>query len=282
MRRSLTALWLIALMSNSFAQEFELPSLRGTTPFVPAPPVYTRWSGYYVGGQAGFAPGIFSFGASPSSLIADILRFTELENVFHPSQWPSIPQARKSGTSAGAFGGYNSQWDSVILGIEGNYNRLSLTGTGNDSITRIVTLADDFNYRVTVTSGASLHLAEYATARVRAGYDMDQFLPYFTFGLALARMSYTKFATVSYPTPIYSLPPPVPPDLPPPTPSAFSASKVETRNNVLSAGYAVGLGVDVALMPNVFLRGEYEFVNLQVARMQMALHSFHIGGGLKF
>jgi len=111
---------------------------------------------------------------------------------------------------------------------------------------------------------------------------MEQFLPYFTAGVAVGRMSYTRFATVSYPTPIYSLPPPVPPDQPPPTPPAFSASRIDTRNNVLAFGYAAGLGVDVALMPNVFLRGEYEFVSLPIARMQMALHSFHIGGGLKF
>ena len=282
MRHSLIALWLIALMPNAFAQEFELPTLRGSTPFIPAPPTYTRWSGVYVGGQVGFAPAIINFGASPSSLIAEILRFTELENTFHPSEWPSLPQRRTSGSSFGGFVGYNSQWDSIVLSVEANYNRASISGAASDSITRIVTLKDNFNYAVTVTSGASAKLAEYGTARVRAGYEMNQFMPYFTMGLAAAPISYTKFATVSYPTPVYSLPPPTPPDLPPPTPSAFSASRTESRNNVLALGYAAGAGVDVLLLPNVFVRGEYEFVSLPIARMHMSLHSLHLGGGLKF
>jgi opacity protein-like surface antigen len=282
MRRSLIALWLIVLMSNAFAQECELPTLRGSSPYVPEPPIYARWSGYYVGGQTGYAPAIVSFGASPSNLIADILRFTELENKFHPSEWPSLLQKRTSGSGFGGFVGYNSQWDSVILGVEANYNRLSISATSSDSITRIVTLADAFNYRVTVTSGASVHLDEYGTARVRAGYVMNQFLPYFTAGLALAPVTYSKFATVSYPTPVYSLPPPVPPDQPPPTPSAFSASKSEARSNALMVGWVAGVGMDVMLMPNVFLRGEYEFVSLPVSRMQMSLHNVHLGGGFKF
>ena len=117
---------------------------------------------------------------------------------------------------------------------------------------------------------------------MRAGYEMNQFMPYFTIGLAVAPISYSKFATVSYPTPVYSLPPPTPPDLPPPTPSAFSGSRTEGRNNVLALGYAAGAGMDVLVLPNVFVRGEYEFVSLPIARMHMALHSLHLGGGLKF
>ena len=41
-------------------------------------------------------------------------------------------------------------------------------------------------------------------------------------------------------------------------------------------------GMDVALFPNLFLRGEYEFVGLPIARMQMSLHNFRLGAGLKF
>src|SRR5438552_2380727 len=130
MRRSLIAIRLIALISNACAGEFELPTLRGSTPFVPAPPIFTRWSGYYVGVQGGFGGSRMNF--------AGVEGF---ENIFNPqgcllNPWsnanpPNCLIATKgavpawgakfgTGTSAaavyGGFVGYNSQWDDVVLG----------------------------------------------------------------------------------------------------------------------------------------------------------------------
>src|SRR3954471_1782828 len=117
MRRSLAVLWLIALGSNVAAQEFELPTLRGSTPYDAAPPVFHRWEGFYVGGQVGYTTNsTMDFGDSASSLIAKILRFTKLEDQFHPSQWTSLPAAHPKGGNFGGFVGYNSQWDDVVLG----------------------------------------------------------------------------------------------------------------------------------------------------------------------
>ena len=31
-----------------------MPTLRGSSPFIPAAPTYTRWAGFYVGGQIGY------------------------------------------------------------------------------------------------------------------------------------------------------------------------------------------------------------------------------------
>jgi outer membrane immunogenic protein len=282
MRRSLAALWLIVLLSNAAAQEFELPALRGSTPYVPAPPTYTRWSGFYGGAQGGVSSAAIGFGAAPSNLIAEILRNTELENKFQVSQWPRIPSGSARSSNWGLFAGYNSQWDDVILGVEASYNRLRLANTSADSITRIVTLADQFNYTVTATSGASLSLNSYGTFRVRAGYDAGLAMPYLAAGLAIGQMTYSKFGTVSYPVPIYSLPPPIFPQLPPPTPPSFSATKSEGQKNAIAAGYSGAAGVDFLLLPNVFLRGEYEFVAFPMARMIMMTHNVHVGGALKF
>ena len=52
MRRLLVVLGLLASISGTAAQEFEIPTLRGTDSFVPdAPgPLYRpRWSGFYIG-----------------------------------------------------------------------------------------------------------------------------------------------------------------------------------------------------------------------------------------
>src|SRR5262245_23952277 len=78
MRRWLAALWLIALVSTTAAEEFELPALRGSSPYVPAPPVYTRWGGFYGGGDVGFTPATMEFNGGVKALVAQVLRFTKV------------------------------------------------------------------------------------------------------------------------------------------------------------------------------------------------------------
>ena len=90
MRRSLISLWLIALMSNAFAADYELPVLRGSTPFVPAPPVYTRWSGYYVGGQLSASIAGGDFASSVGSLVSYAVRNSVLES--RVSNWTTLPK----------------------------------------------------------------------------------------------------------------------------------------------------------------------------------------------
>ena len=51
----LVVLCLLAFMTQTHAQEFDVPTLRGSSPFIPAAPKYTRWAGFYVGGQIGTA-----------------------------------------------------------------------------------------------------------------------------------------------------------------------------------------------------------------------------------
>ena len=57
MRRMFVAVALLVQVSAVSAGEFELPdlsTLRGSSPYVPAPPTYTRWSGFYAGGSLGY------------------------------------------------------------------------------------------------------------------------------------------------------------------------------------------------------------------------------------
>jgi opacity protein-like surface antigen len=280
MRRSLAILWLIALVSNAAGQEFELPPLRGSTPYIPSPPVYYRWSGVYVGGEIGYAPSTMTFGNSSGTLVAEILRFSRLKNEFHPETWPSIPQAFPKTGTFGGFVGYNSQWDDVVLGFEFNYTHSGLSGAGADVISRRVRLSDDFNYDVTVSASESMKVHDYFTGRVRAGYAVAQFLPYITAGFAVGIIDYTKTASVDYPQPTYAITPPPPP--PPTSPTPFSATQTQTKKNAISLGYAAGGGVDVAVLPNMFLRAEYEFVALPIAHMNVLMHNMRLAAALKF
>ena len=62
MRCLLVALGLIASTCGAFAQEFELPTLRGSAPWTPPPRALGgwdgkwdgKWDGFYVGGQVGY------------------------------------------------------------------------------------------------------------------------------------------------------------------------------------------------------------------------------------
>ena len=86
MRRWSVALILFGLTSSAAANEFDMPTLRGSSPFVPQSPQYTRWSGFYVGGQAGYGMAQMDYSGATGSLIAFMLRELALENESQPSQ----------------------------------------------------------------------------------------------------------------------------------------------------------------------------------------------------
>ena len=126
-----------------------------------------------------------------------------------------------------------------------------LSGEANDFIRRIVTTSDDISHDVQITAAASLDLVDYATFRARAGYAFDQFLPYVVLGGAVGRFNYTSTATVVDDwTPVGGG---ATTHFAPPTQS-------DNKDNAITAGFVAGLGVDIAILPNVFFRAEYEYV----------------------
>ena len=74
MRRWFVVLCLAGFVSQATAGEFELPTLRGSSPFIPAAPKYMRWDGFYVGGQLGAGSANIDFVGATESLIAHMLR----------------------------------------------------------------------------------------------------------------------------------------------------------------------------------------------------------------
>jgi opacity protein-like surface antigen len=60
-------------------------------------------------------------------------------------------------------------------------------------------------------------------------------------------------------------------------------SQANAQNNALAYGVAAGLGVDVGILPNVFLRGELEYVYLApVNGVQLSFSTARVGAGIKF
>ena len=282
MRRWFVALFLVGLTSHAGAGEFEMPTLRGSSPFVPQAPQYTRWSGFYVGGQAGYGIAHMDYSGATASLISFALRELALENEARPSEWQVLGSADNTGKSFGGFFGYNSQWDDVIVGIDLHYNRSDYFSTAPiDPLSRR-TSAGGNNYAVTVTGDASMRITDFGAARLRGGWIVGNFLPYATVGFAVGRADVARSATVSG-----AENPPVGYPTVPCNPLAgciaFSSTSSESKKGAFIYGWSAGGGLDVLLTQNIFLRGEYEFVSFaKVQGIAAQISTARFGAGLKF
>jgi opacity protein-like surface antigen len=292
MRRLIVAvgvigLELIAADPGALAQEFELPTLRGAEPVLSPPPAFAGWEGFYVGGQIGYSVAGANFASSVNDLSSFIMRDTVFEPIV--SGLTTLGKANSNGASYGWFGGYNSQWEGVLLGVELNYNRTALTPAASDSVSlRIANDAtappghhffyDPFN----VIGSAAYHVTDIATLRVRAGWTVGNFVPYAFLAPAVVRADVVRSATISY-TRTDVPDPPTPPNPPtPPLPNANfgPVTQADRKDGRFHFGYAAGLGIEICIMPNVFVRGEWEFVDMQ--SMHATINSARTGMGLRF
>lgn len=307
MRRSVVALCLVAAAVGSGAQAGSLDDsvLRGTAvaSYADDEPVRPinfaqrsaprfRWQGFYAGGQVGYSSAGVDFGHGTQSLIDFILRNDVVGT--HVNGWNVLDKNNSNATSFGAFAGYNYQMDELIIGIEGSYTRPTGGGIRNsasDSMTR--RFQDDaqapaqhhYFYTVTVASNAASRVTDFGTLRARAAFAVDRFLPYAFVGGAIGRVDIARSATVAYSR--EDIPDIVPPPAGPIAPEATFFFGPETRgdfsNGVFAYGLAAGLGMDVAILPNVFMRGEWEYVKFApVHDFNISINTVRAGLGVRF
>ena len=280
-------------LSLSQAAAADLPVLRG--PIVgEVAPIY-RWAGAYGGGQIGFSTANIDFTDGVRALVADEVRLLTIEQDQQISQWPVLPKKNPVGGSFGAFVGYNGQWEDAIVGLEINYNRTSLSASSGSSIERTffdskgLPAGHNYFYDVLVTGAASAHITDWGTFRVRGGWAAGPFLPYGFVAFAVGRSDISRSGSVAGTATDQPNPPPSPP---PPAACtancplstlAISENRSDSRNGVFMYGAAAGLGVDIALLPNLFLRGEWEFAQFApVEHMHIHINTVRTALGLKF
>ncbi|HET9714648.1 MAG TPA: outer membrane beta-barrel protein [Pseudolabrys sp.] len=214
---------------------------------------YMRWDGWQFGAFVGYGNLNTDFGNSTSPLVAYILRNSTLEAEGAPSSWTTLPANTTNGVVFGGYLGYNMQWDRLVLGWDLAYKHPSiLQSSTGDSLRRVFTTSDSIEHDVTIAAESSFKLVDYATLRARAGYAVEQFLPYAAVGVAVGRFNYHTTVTVTD----------AQTQLPPPGVflGTFQQSASAGQNNVFAVGVAAGLGVDWAITPNVVVRAEWEFV----------------------
>jgi outer membrane immunogenic protein len=270
-------LGLIASSTGGSAQEYEIPTLRGTDSFVPdAPgPLYQpRWSGFYVGGQVGYGVSSVDFSTGTRDMIAHMLRNTELQAEQVPSDWTVLGKTSTGTGSFGGFLGYNIGWECVILGFELNYNHTNLsTSAPSFPIGRVVTVGSNSD-AVTLDGSASIRITDYTTLRARAGYEFGNFLPFAMIGVAFGRADVAHSASaVVVQTPTSGGGPPV----------TVTFSESDSRNGAFVYGWALGGGLEVMVMPKVFVRGEYEYVAFSpIWNIKTQIQTARVGLGFKF
>lgn len=268
-RAALAALALVlAVPAGASAQDFLRGSLFNGTA--------TRWDGINFGVQLGLTNMNTGFGDSTSSLVAFALRDTTVENEFMPSTWTTLPSATTNGRQYGAFLGYNIQWDQLVIGFDLAYNRMSsLETSASDSISRMVTTSDTYVNSVTIVALSQLQMIDYATMRARAGYAFGQFLPYVVVGAAVGRFNYANTATTTVSG--------ISTTATPPTYGPIVDTESNSKNDAVVAGALAGLGLDVAVTPNVFLRAEWEYVAFApVGGIRANINTGRVGIGARF
>lgn len=279
MRWVTCAAFVLALTPSAFAGDFDI--LRGSQPTY-------HWGGVYGGVQGGYSSSSVNFGQAASSDIGYLLRSTAIEQDQGISQWTVLGNRSPTGTGLGGFIGYNCEWEDLILGLELNYNHVSLSANSSDSIARSFTDSTNlpsghhYLYDVNVSGQSSLHITDIATFRGRAGWETGIFLPYGFAGFALGRANTSTTATLSFTATDY-------PDseIPALTPlsnlSYGPVTQGNAQNNALAYGVAAGGGVDIAVLPNVFLRGEIEYIYFApVNDIHVTVTTARLGAGLKF
>jgi opacity protein-like surface antigen len=277
MRRCLVVLCLLAFMTPTNAQEFDVPTLRGSSPFIPVAPTYTRWAGFYAGGQVGLASSNMDFTNAFSNVNIFDPNFPLTAPLGQVSSWASFGQKDVRAGSYGGFAGYNVQFDDAVVGVEFNYSGTSLFGSstasrcyanGNPACLASIVLGDTNTYDVDVTATASARISGYGTLRGRAAWAYGNFLPYLTAGVAVARAEVTRTATADA------------------TPTGLGTAFVRTetdRQTRFTWGWAAGGGLDFLIMPNVFVRGEWEYIKLNtVGDIRLSINTARVGAGIKF
>lgn len=232
------------------------------------------WSGVYFGGHYGYSGADFDFGNAAQSQIGEIVRSTLIENEAGLSKLLKLPTRSSSAASYGGFIGYNAQWGDAVIGFEGTYTHTGIAATSSDIIGRSFVTSDGYFNDVGLASTATARLTDYGTVRFRAGWAAGYFMPYLMAGLAVGSIDYARTSSVDLQAfdPNNVMPP-----------LALVATRTEAKNGAIAFGYMAGAGVEVGLLPNLFVRGEYEWVQfVPVGGITVQANTFRTALAFKF
>jgi outer membrane immunogenic protein len=236
-----------------------------------APAKYADWRGLYAGAQVSYSSAHGDFSGATSSPIANSLRETEVEDNLTPSGWPVLGTVDHGAPGFGGFVGYNFEYltpdMNVVLGFEANYDWANLNLVAPSfPLSRF--LPQDSN-TVSITAAGTASNLDFMTLRGRVGWGTDRFLPYAFVGFALgnAGIHITETTRLVQESP----------------PGIFVFPATAGKDSAWLYGLTAGVGLDIAVSPNYFLRAEYEYVQFQpLDGVALDVNTMRLGGGVRF
>ena len=155
------------------------------------PATFTRWSGFYFGGDVSLGSATSDFSTATRPLVQFSLQHTTVETSDRPSDFQVLGRGSAVAAGGGAFLGYNTQWQDLSPRRRGDLHAHELEHDGLPSTPSRTLLPGRKHRRVTVSASGNLNLTDFGTARGRAGYVVGNFLPYGFIGMAVGRASYS-------------------------------------------------------------------------------------------
>jgi outer membrane immunogenic protein len=256
------------------AQAADMPDfLRGS---FTAPVARTNWQGFYIGGQASYGAADMDFTNSGQDLLKKLLNNVDVEQQFNISSWPLQQKTNTQNSGFGGFAGYNAQWTDVVVGVELNYIHGKFSSSSSGSQARTFFFPTDYQTQAFVSSSSAMTITDFGSLRVRGGYALGCFLPYLFGGVALGQANINRRADSTLFYQYVGTQIPRLPDIGP-----VSDSLTDTANAHFIYGYAGGLGIDVMLFANLFVRAEWEYLRF-TAPVDTTVNTVRAGIGYKF
>ena len=277
---------LFGMATPALAADYDLPILRGTAVPAPVMPVgpatFTRWSGFYVGGAFSYGSATSDFSTATRPLVHFSLQHTTIEDQAQPSTFEVLGRGSAVAPGVGGFVGYNMQWQDLITGVEATYTHTNFNTTPTSAA--VARVFPSLNTAVAVGAAGRLDLTDYGEARFRAGYVVGNLLPYGFIGMAVGRASYSvSTITVVAQATTGTDPCLTNANFTGGTCQVFPFSASAGQNNALLYGFSAGGGLDWALTQNIFVRGEFDFVQFApISNISLAIISGRVGAGYKF
>ncbi len=256
------------------AQAADMPDfLRGS---FTAPVARTNWQGFYIGGQASYGAADMDFTNSGQDLLKKLLNNVDIEQQFDISSWPMQQKTNTQNSGFGGFFGYNAQWTDVVVGVELNYIHGKFFNSSKGDQTRTFFFPADYQTTAHLSSSSAMTITDFGSLRVRGGYALGCFLPYLFGGVALGQANINRTAEYGI---FYQYVGTQIPALPNIGPSERSLA--DDANSHFIYGYSGGLGVDMMLFANLFVRAEWEYMRF-TAPVDTTVNTVRAGIGYKF
>lgn len=193
----------------------------------------SSWSGFYVGGNAGYDWGRAAYngvlGAPAPFLPIDVAAISTA----------SSPRLQPNGFTGGGQAGYNWQAGGAVFGVEADIQSFRLRASTTATLPFPSTLPGGLAGPPTAffTTTSSVTSDWLFTARDRIGWANDHWLLYATGGLAVTKVSTNQNLALL-------------------APFVFNASASDTR-----VGWTVGAGFEYMVSRNWSVKGEYLYLD---------------------